>query len=646
VVGGSLNGLGSLRIQTTRVGRDTALAQIVRLVEEAQGSKAPVQRFADRISSYFVPAVLGISLVTLLVWLVVVPALVTSSFYLRAAIVDGEVVWLSLLPYVLALLASVAVLVIACPCALGLATPTAIMVGTGKGAENGILFRSGESLESAHKVDTVVFDKTGTVTHGRPVVTDVEALGSEDFMQLAAALESCSEHPLAEAVLSHARERGLEWPTVGGFVAVPGCGVTGVVAEQQVVLGNRALMAAEGIDLQGSAALAEGLEEDGKTTMLVAVDGAVVGVIGVADTVKEHSREAVVLLERAGIDVYLITGDNWRTAAAIADQVGISPDRVLAEVLPQDKAVQVEALQQAGRVVAMVGDGINDTPGLAQADVGIAMGSGTDVARETGSIVLLTDDLRDVVAAIELSHATMRTIRTNFVWALGYNALGIPVAALGLLRPELAGAAMVLSSLSVVGNSLLLRRFEPRRSRTDAGRPYSLWGRVRQAGLLPAAVALMLVCVLGATLLVNTRAARVTSGVVPELVGKDRLAAAQLLLQAGLDVKGWHSEPMDRGSLGMVTRQSPPAGKTLGPGGAVDVWVAQVPHFMMPELVGATRKDAEIWANQAGVRVEFEPAQALNDADLPSGLSGVVVRQSPTAGNLAPIDIPVTFYLN
>ena len=648
VVGGSLNGLGSLRIQTTRVGRDTALAQIVRLVEEAQGSKAPVQRFADRISSYFVPAVLGISLVTLLVWLVVVPALASPSFYLRAALVGNEVVTLSLPPYVLALLAGVAVLVIACPCALGLATPTAIMVGTGKGAENGILFRSGESLETAHKVDTVVFDKTGTMTHGRPVVTDVEALGPEEFMHLAAALESCSEHPLAEAVLSYAGQRALEWPAVEGFVAVPGCGVTGVVGDHQVALGNRVLMAAEGIELRACAALAEGLEEQGKTAMLMAVDGAVVGVIGVADTVKEHSREAVALLGHMGIDVYLITGDNQRTAAAIADQVGIAPDHVLAEVLPQDKAAQVAALQRAGRVVAMVGDGINDTPALAQADVGIAMGSGTDVAREAGGIVLLKDDLRDVVASVELSHATMRTIRTNFVWALGYNALGIPVAALGLLRPEVAGAAMALSSLSVVGNSLLLRRFKPRRQAAGAGRPRSLRGNVRHAGLVPAGVALALVCVVGALLLLNSQAVRVSRGVVPDLIGQDRLAAAELLLRAGLDVKEWHPEPVMEDSVGMVMRQDPPAGEILDPGGAVDLWVWEgaLPSFAMPDLMGVERADAEIWAKQAGVQVEFQYAQAANGVPLPTNATGVVVGQWPTAGAVQPTDTPVTFFLN
>jgi|GEM_PF-5115 len=648
MVGGSLNGLGSLRIRATRVGKDSALAQIVRLVEEAQGSKAPVQRFADRISSYFVPAVLGIAFVTFLVWLVVVPMLVDPHFYMRAALVGDQVVTLSLPAYVLALLAAVAVLVIACPCALGLATPTAIMVGTGKGAENGILYRHGEALETTHKVDTIVFDKTGTLTHGRPVVTDVLALGQDDFMRLAAALESGSEHPLAEAVLSYAEQRALEWPAVERFVAVPGRGVTGVVGDQHVALGNRALMTTEGIGLEASASLAEALEEQGKTAMLVAVDGAIVGVIGVADTVKEHSREAVTLLKQAGIDVYLITGDNRRAAAAIADQVGIAPDRVLAEVLPQDKAAQVAALQQAGRVVAMVGDGINDTPALAQADVGIAMGSGTDVARETGGVVLMKDDPRDVVAAVELSRATMRTIRTNFVWALGYNTLGIPVAALGLLRPELAGAAMALSSLSVVGNSLLLRRSKLRRPIARAGREQSYVGRLRRTGLLPAGVALVLACVVGTSLLVNSRAVRGTSGVVPDVIGEDRLVAAQLLLQAGLDVGGWHPEPVMVESLGMVTRQVPLAGERLEPGSAVELWtwMGAVATFTMPDLMGTDRAEAEKWAKQAGVRVEFKHLDAADGPPLPPDVSGAVVAQWPNIGMVQSTDALVTLFLS
>lgn len=453
VIGATINKLGSFRFRATKVGAETALAQIVKLVEEAQGSKAPVQRFADRISSVFVPVVVGLAVLTFLVWLFVVPRFVDPSFYMDAT------------PFIKALLAGTAVVVIACPCALGLATPTAIMVGTGKGAENGVLIKSGEALETTYKISTIIFDKTGTLTHGTPVVTDIELAEGHDtgrVFMLAAALERGSEHPLAEAIMARAKADGIELPSVDGFAAVPGHGVEGTVDGMRVAFGNRRLMAREGIDIARFEERIAALENQGKTVMLVGVNGTkLAGLIAVADTLKAHSAQAVKRLAEIGIEVYMITGDNRRTAEAIAAEAGIPADHVLAEVLPEHKAVEVTRLQAAGRKVAMVGDGINDTPALAAADVGIAMGAGTDIAMETGGIVLITNDLRDVVTAIELSRATIRKIRQNFVWALGYNTLGIPVAALGLLKPELAGAAMALSSVSVVTSSLLLRRFRP-----------------------------------------------------------------------------------------------------------------------------------------------------------------------------------------
>ncbi len=461
VIGATINKLGSFKFRATKVGKDTALAQIIKLVEEAQGSKAPIQRFADYISSYFVPAVVAIAVVTFIVWLTLGPTLFPGAI--------GDFT-----PFVKALLVGTAVLVIACPCALGLATPTAIMVGTGKGAENGVLIKSGEALETTHKTKAIVFDKTGTLTHGKPVVTEYELFAEggtvtrEEFFRLAAALERSSEHPLAEAIVNYAKEAGVELPDVAGFAAVPGHGVEGEVEGRRVVLGNRKLMTREGVEVSPWAARIEQLEGEGKTVMLTAVDGAPAGLIAVADTLKPASREAVERLGKMGIEVYMITGDNRLTAEAIAAQAGIDPAHVLAEVLPEHKAEEVSKLQARGLSVAMVGDGINDTPALAQADIGIAMGAGTDVAMETGGIVLMKDDLRDVVTAIELSRATIRRIRWNFVWALGYNSLGIPVAAFGFLRPELAGAAMALSSVSVVTSSLLLKRFKPSMRRSAA----------------------------------------------------------------------------------------------------------------------------------------------------------------------------------
>ncbi len=470
VIGATINKLGSFRFRATKVGSDTALAQIVKLVEDAQASKAPVQRFADRISAVFVPGVIGASLLTFVFWFFAGPALFGAKPDAANAFILFEPVlvlaanngWL-----VASLLAATAVVVIACPCALGLATPTAIMVGTGKGAENGILIKSGGALETAYKLTAVVFDKTGTLTHGTPVVTDVELMDGHDIdrmLTFAAALEKSSEHPLAEAIVAHAAAQGVEFPPVEGFSAVPGHGVEGSVDGHRVALGNRKLMAREGIDVSAHESRIRELEEQGKTVMLVGMNGKkAAGLIAVADTLKDNSREAVSRLSAMGVEVYMITGDNHRTAAAVAQQAGIPADHVLADVLPEHKAEEVARLQKDGKVVAMVGDGINDTPALAQADVGIAMGAGTDVAMETGDVVLIRNDLRDAVSAIELSRATMRKIHQNFAWALGYNTILIPVAAVGLLSPFpwVAGAAMAASSVSVVSNSLLLRGFRP-----------------------------------------------------------------------------------------------------------------------------------------------------------------------------------------
>ncbi len=467
VIGATINKLGSFRFRATKVGADTALAQIIRLVEEAQGSKAPVQRFADRISAVFVPLVLGFSATTFLFWYFAGPAIygdmpmATDAAVIFRPILDsaGMNGW-----FVAALLAATSVVVIACPCALGLATPTAIMVGTGKGAENGILIKSGEALETSYRLQAVVFDKTGTLTKGAPEVTDVmpaEGTDETTLLVLAASLERGSEHPLAEAIVARVKQEGLELSDAADFVAVPGHGVEGSVAGQRVALGNRKLMERDGVDTSPLEMRLRELEDEGKTAMLVAVGGSLAGIIAVADTLKEDSAAAVGALQGLGASAYMLTGDNRRTAEAIARHAGIPADHVMAEVLPEHKAEEVASLQGRGLLTAMVGDGINDTPALAQADVGIAMGAGTDVAMETGGIVLIRNDLRDVVTAVELSRATMRKIRQNFVWALGYNSLLIPVAAVGLLSPApwLAGVAMALSSVSVVTNSLLLRRF-------------------------------------------------------------------------------------------------------------------------------------------------------------------------------------------
>jgi Cu+-exporting ATPase len=446
VIGATLNRHGSFTFQATKVGKDTALAQIIRVVEEAQTKKAPIQRLADVVSSYFVPAVILIAVLTFLGWY-----LATGDF-------------------TRALLYFTAVLVIACPCALGLATPTAIMVGTGLGAQSGILIRGGEHLEKACKLNTIVLDKTGTITRGEPAVTDVMRtpagaiqwnLSADELLALAARAELRSEHPLAEAIVREARARNLPLADPQDFEAIPGRGVRAVLNGNEVWVGTAKLMAENRIDVEPVLAEKERLESEGKTAMIAAINGETVGLIAVADTVKEHSREAIAALQAMRIEVWMITGDNRRTAAAIAGQVSISPEHVLAEVLPEEKAAQVSRLKGQGRMVGMVGDGINDAPALAGADLGFAIGTGTDVAMEAAGITLMRGDLRGIVAAIRLSRQTMRKIKQNLFWALAYNALGIPIAALGYLAPALAGAAMAFSSVSVVTNSGLLKRFRP-----------------------------------------------------------------------------------------------------------------------------------------------------------------------------------------
>jgi len=450
VIGATINKTGSFELTVTHTGNETVLAQIIRFVEEAQGSKAPIQAFADRIAAVFVPAVIGVALLTFLVWLALLQA-----------------------PLSFALMAFTSVIVIACPCALGLATPTAIMVGTGKGAEYGVLIKGGEPLEMAHTIDTVVFDKTGTLTHGKPAVTDVVALGAlgeAQILALAGSLEKSSEHPLAEAIFRHAQEQSAPLRTVQGFRALPGQGVEAEIDGQRYFLGNRKLMTEVArLDMAPAEQQVAALEEQGKTVMLLANERQLLAAIAVADTIKPTSPEAVQRLSRLGIQVYMITGDNARTAQAIAGRIGLDATHALAEVLPEQKAGEVKKLQAAGRKVAMVGDGINDAPALAQADLGIAMGSGADVAMETGGIVIIKNDLNDVLTAIELSRQTYNKVRQNMFFALFYNIIGIPIAAralvgLGLvLKPELAGLAMALSSISVTTNSLLLRYFRPRR---------------------------------------------------------------------------------------------------------------------------------------------------------------------------------------
>jgi Cu+-exporting ATPase len=425
------------------VGKDTALQQIVKLVQEAQGSKAPIARLADVVSGIFTPIVICVAIATFVVWFVAAP---------------------EEMRFTLALVNFVSVLIIACPCALGLATPTAIMVGTGRGAELGVLIKGGESLETAHALETIVLDKTGTVTLGRPVVTDVDATGIEEseLLRLVASAESTSEHPLGAAIVASARERGIAIAKAEGFEAIAGHGIFATVDGRRVLVGNERLLAERGIGVTGARERAESLAADGKTPMFVAVDDAFVGLVAVADPIKPESIDAIARLRAMGLEVVMLTGDNRRTAEAVARRVGVS--RVLAEVLPDQKAAEVRRLQGEGRRVAMVGDGINDAPALAQADVGIAIGTGTDVAMEASDITLIRGDLRGVVTAIELSRATIRTVKQNLFWAFIYNVVGIPIAAGALypftgwlLSPILASAAMSLSSVSVVTNSLRLR---------------------------------------------------------------------------------------------------------------------------------------------------------------------------------------------
>lgn len=439
VIGATLNKNGVLRIKATKVGKETALAQIIKVVEEAQGSKAPIQRIADIISGIFVPIVVGIAVVAFLVW-----------YFL---VTPGD--------FASALEKAIAILVIACPCALGLATPTSIMAGSGRAAELGILFKGGEHLEQTHKIDAIILDKTGTVTKGKPELTDVIAEGDEqEFLRLVGAAEKNSEHPLAEAIVAGIQERGLSLPNTQTFKAIPGYGIEAAVEDKELLIGTRRLMEKFGVSASHAYEVMARLEEAGKTAMLVAIDGEYAGMVAVADTIKETSKEAVSRLKAMGLQVIMITGDNERTAKAIAAQVGI--DHVRAEVLPEGKAEEVKKLQAEGKKVAMVGDGINDAPALATADIGMAIGTGTDVAMEAADVTLMRGDLSSIPDAIYMSRKTMGNIKQNLFWALGYNTLGIPVAALGLLAPWIAGAAMALSSVSVVLNALRLQRVKIR----------------------------------------------------------------------------------------------------------------------------------------------------------------------------------------
>jgi Cu+-exporting ATPase len=471
VIGATLNETGSFKFKVTKTGHDTLLAQIIRMVEEAQGSKAPIQRLADVIASYFVPVVILIAVITFFIWLILGP--VPSFTY--------------------ALLNFVAVLIIACPCALGLATPTAIIVGTGKGAENGILIRNGEALERAHKINTMLLDKTGTLTRGEPVLIDIIAVApysQMEILRLSASVEHLSEHPLASAVFQAAAARGLQVDTVTRFKALPGFGIEAEMSAGRILLGNKALMETNLVDCSSVTGMAEKLWDEGKTVLFLSVNGNISGLLALSDTMKPGAIEAVAALKNMGLDVSMITGDNHRAAGAIAAMAGI--EHAISEVLPENKAARIKDLQMQGRVVAMVGDGINDAPALAQADIGIAIGTGTDVAMETGDITLISGDLAGIITAISLSKNTMSVIKQNLFWAFAYNVILIPVAAgalfpffsagnvpaalqpllgqYGFLNPMLAALAMAASSVTVVTNSLRLRAFKPVHfSHSDSG---------------------------------------------------------------------------------------------------------------------------------------------------------------------------------
>ncbi|ACO30403.1 heavy metal translocating P-type ATPase [Bacillus cereus] len=437
VIGSTMNKNGFLKVKATKVGRDTALAQIIKVVEEAQGSKAPIQRVADQISGIFVPVVVVIAIITFAVWMI----FVTPGDF------GG------------ALEKMIAVLVIACPCALGLATPTSIMAGSGRSAEYGILFKGGEHLEATHRLDTVILDKTGTVTNGKPVLTDVivaDGFNEEEILRLVGAAEKNSEHPLAEAIVEGIKEKKIDIPSSETFEAIPGFGIESVVEGKQLLIGTRRLMKKFDINIEEVSKSMEELEREGKTAMLIAINKEYAGIVAVADTVKDTSKAAITRLKKMGLDVVMITGDNTQTAQAIAGQVGI--EHVIAEVLPEGKAEEVKKLQEQGKKVAMVGDGINDAPALATADIGMAIGTGTDVAMEAADITLIRGDLNSIADAIFMSKMTIRNIKQNLFWALAYNGLGIPIAAFGFLAPWVAGAAMAFSSVSVVLNALRLQR--------------------------------------------------------------------------------------------------------------------------------------------------------------------------------------------
>src|SRR6056297_673066 len=442
VIGGTINQNGSITFKAKKIGKDTVLSNIIRIVEEAQANQPPIQRLADKVSAIFVPSVVSIAIITFILWMILNGDL-NQSF-----------------------VAAVSVLVISCPCALGLAIPTAIMVGTGLGAKNGILIKNGTSLETAHKITSIIFDKTGTITKGKPVVTDILTFNDVDekkLLQVSASIENKSEHPLAETIVKEAKNRKIKFLDFKDFKAIPGKGVKANYKKDKIFIGTADLMKDNGIDIKQYNEKIHSLENDGKTTVIIGKNDEIIGLIGIADTIKEDSKEVIEQIKSMGIDVYMITGDNQRTAEAIGKQVGIKKDNILANVLPKNKADEVEKLKKEGSVVAMVGDGINDAPALATADIGMAIGSGSDIAIESGDIALMNNSLKTIVAAINLSKKTMSKIKQNLFWAFFYNTLGIPVAALGFLTPIIAGTAMSFSSVSVVSNSLLLKKYKPKK---------------------------------------------------------------------------------------------------------------------------------------------------------------------------------------